>query len=65
MEAVGIIIVSVISYFIGKLFFALVGNEKGCLTNIIWGVLLIAVILTGHPLWIGLYIVGSIFIFGR
>ena len=65
MEALGIIIVSVISYFIGKLFYALVGNEKGFFGNLLWGLLFIAVCLTGHPLWIGLYIVGSIFIFGK
>lgn len=61
----GIIIVLVITYFIGKAFFALVGSQKGCLGCVIWGCLLLATILTGNIMLIAIYVVVSVFVFGR
>jgi hypothetical protein len=63
MELIGIIIVSIVSYFIGKLFYALVGNEKGCLGNILWGLFFLAVICSGNWILIVVYLIISVMLF--
>lgn len=65
MELWGIIIVLVVTYLIGKAFFALVGGEKGCLGCIVWGCLLVACILSENIMLIAIYVVVSAFIFGK
>ena len=65
MEFWGIIIVLVVTYLIGKVFFVLVDSEKGCLGCIVWGCLLFACILSKNIMLIAIYVVVSAFVFGK
>ena len=62
---IGVILVSVIGYFIGKLLTAIAGRrtERGIIGNVCWGVMAIGVIAYHHPLMIIAYIIlGIIFL---
>lgn len=61
----GILVVSIVAFFIGKIFFKLIGNERGCIGCIVWGCLLMASILSGNIVIIIGYVVISFVIYAR
>lgn len=61
---IGIIIVAIISYFIGRLAFTLVGHgSKGIFGNTFWGAVMIAICLSKHILLIPGFFLMFILIF--
>lgn len=61
---IGIIIVSVIAYFIGRLSFTIIGNgSRGILGNIFWGCIIIAVCTTKHLVLIPAFFLIFILVF--
>jgi len=52
----GILVVSIVTYFLGKIFYAIVGCERGCIGKIVWGCLFIASILSGNWVIVVIYI---------
>ncbi len=62
----GIIIISIVAWLIGKVFFTLVGSYgPGFIGNMVWGCLLFACIAGEAWILLAIYVFGSILLFKR